>query len=167
MPSKCGRRNHLRMVVFLPDIACLLLQYRPTQAVQRHQTANRVLRDDRAERTGRIRQRYALRRLPCARAFVRARPSAGRRRFLVCASWASLAAEKNNRSREAALRSGVRILRERKRALRLESVSLTSRMVKSTALSTKTDVFSFHPLCFLRYLSGYLQLYSKDFRFSQ
>ena len=72
---KCGLAgNRLRMVVFLPDMRLFIAPVPSKRAVQRHQTANRVLRDDRAERTGRIRQHHALRQVFHARVLVRARP---------------------------------------------------------------------------------------------
>ena len=72
---KCGfAGNRLRMSAFLPDMRLFVAPVPPKRAVQRHQTADRILRDDRAERTGRIRQHHVLRQVFHARVLVRARP---------------------------------------------------------------------------------------------
>ena len=121
---KCGLAgNRLRMVVFLPDMRLFIAPVPSKRAVQRHQTANRVLRDDRAERTGRVRQHRALRQVFHARVLVRARPGQLQQtqvfglRQLGFTRFAE-----NNRSRAKLLRGRVfAVLRERERALRAES----------------------------------------------
>ena len=114
---QCGLAgNRLRMVVFLPDIRLFIAPVPSKRAVQRYQTANRVLRDDRAERTGRIRQHHALRQVFYARVLVRARQVFGLRQL----GFTRFA--ENNRSRAKLLCGRVfAVLRERERALRAES----------------------------------------------
>ena len=129
------------MVAFLPDMRLFIAPVPSKRAVQRHQTANRVLRDDRAERTGCIRQYHAPRQIFHARVLVRARPGQLQQtqvfglRQLGFTRFAE-----NNRSRAKLLCGRVfAVLRERVP----NRVFNVSRMVKSHCASTKTDVFSF------------------------
>ena len=56
--------NRLRMVVFLPDMRLFIAPVSSkTSRYSATKTANRVLRDDRAERTGCIRQHHAPRQI--------------------------------------------------------------------------------------------------------